>query len=172
MNQPMFFGNLPGTKLQTLQPLFRIFSKNTGSENHATFQVQLSIGFSNPKHPPLLAFDTIGTLCRRICNATSRSISNPYMYRIYGSIRNVCKLLLAMMSLEIYTYCANVNRDYVNDTKYEYMYTYKYPTEEVPEGGYEAYAKTLKKKIYGYNFDITVMGLTENNPFFDVNLSD
>lgn len=46
-------------------------------------------------------------------------------------------LLLAMMSLEIYTYCANVNRDYVNDTKYEYMYTYKYPTEEVPEGGYE-----------------------------------
>lgn len=81
-------------------------------------------------------------------------------------------LLLAMMSLEIYTYCANVNRDYVNDTKYEYMYTYKYPTEEVPEGGYETYAKTLKKKIYGYNFDITVMGLTENNPFFDVNLSD
>ena len=81
-------------------------------------------------------------------------------------------LLLAMMSLEIYTYCANVNRDYVNDTKYEYMYTYKYPTEEVPEGGYEAYAKTLKKKIYGYNFDITVMGLTENNQFFDVNLSD
>ena len=65
-------------------------------------------------------------------------------------------LLLAMMSLEIYTYCANVNRDYVNDTKYEYMYTYKYPTEEVPEGGYEAYAKTLKKKIYGYNFDITL----------------
>ena len=42
-------------------------------------------------------------------------------------------LLLAMMSLEIYTYCANVNRDYVNDTKYEYMYTYKYPTEEVPD---------------------------------------
>lgn len=81
-------------------------------------------------------------------------------------------LLLAMMSLEIYTYCANVNRDYVNDTKYEYMYTYKYPTEEVPEGGYEAYAKTLKKKIYGYNFDITVMGLTENNSFFDVDLSD
>lgn len=81
-------------------------------------------------------------------------------------------LLLAMMSLEIYTYCANVNRDYVNDTKYEYMYTYKYPTGEVPEGGYEAYAKTLKKKIYGYNFDITVMGLTENNPFFNVNLSD
>lgn len=81
-------------------------------------------------------------------------------------------LLLTMMSLEIYTYCANVNRDYVNDTKYEYMYTYKYPTEEVPEGGYEAYAKTLKKKIYGYNFDITVMGLTENNPFFNVNLSD
>lgn len=81
-------------------------------------------------------------------------------------------LLLTMMSLEIYTYCHNVNVEYVEDTKYEYMYTYKYPSEEAPEGGYEAYAKTMKKEIYGYTFDITVLGITENNPFFDVDLED
>lgn len=81
-------------------------------------------------------------------------------------------LLLTMMSLEIYTYCHNVNVEYVEDTKYEYMYTYKYPSKEAPEGGYEAYAKTMKKEIYGYTFDITVLGITENNPFFDVDLED
>lgn len=81
-------------------------------------------------------------------------------------------LLLTMMSLEIYTYCHNVNVEYVEDTKYEYMYTYKYPSKEAPEGGYEAYAKTTKKEIYGYTFDITVLGITENNPFFDVDLED
>lgn len=81
-------------------------------------------------------------------------------------------LLLTMMSLEIYTYCHNVNVEYVEDTKYEYMYTYKYPSKEAPEGGYEAYAKTMKKEIYGYTFNITVLGITENNPFFDVDLED
>lgn len=81
-------------------------------------------------------------------------------------------LLLTMMSLEIYIYCHNVNVEYVEDTKYEYMYTYKYPSEEAPEGGYKAYAKTMKKETYGYTFDITVLGITENNPFFDVDLED
>lgn len=81
-------------------------------------------------------------------------------------------ILLLVMSMEIYTYCHAVQDDYVADTKFEYMYTYKYPSEEVPDGGYEAYAKTLKKEIYGYNFDVTVLGIKEDNPFFDVTLSD
>lgn len=81
-------------------------------------------------------------------------------------------LLLTMMALEIYVYCRNVNVEYVQDTKYDYMYTYKYPSENPPEGGYKAYAKTMKKEIYGYKFDITVLGITEDNPFFDVDLED
>ena len=81
-------------------------------------------------------------------------------------------LLLAVMALEIYVYCNGVNKEYVEDTKYEYMYTYKYPSEEPPKGGYKAYAKTLKKEIYGYTFDVAVMGITEDNPFFDVTFAD
>lgn len=81
-------------------------------------------------------------------------------------------LLIAIMALEIFVYCDNVRIQYPQDTKYEYMYTYKYPSEDVPEGGYEAYAKTMKKSIYGYTFDITVLGITEDNPFFDVALRD
>ncbi len=81
-------------------------------------------------------------------------------------------LLLGVMALEIYVYCDRVRVQYVEDTHYAYMYTYKYPAENPPEGGYQAYAKTLKKEIYGYTFDVTVMGLTEENPYFDVDLED
>jgi len=81
-------------------------------------------------------------------------------------------LLIAIMAMEIFVYCDTVRIQYPQDTKYEYMYTYKYPSEEVPEGGYKAYAKTMKKAIYGYTFDVTVLGITEDNPFFDVNLKD
>lgn len=80
-------------------------------------------------------------------------------------------ILLLVMSMEIYIYCRAVRLDYVADTKYEYMYTYKYPGGDVPKGGYEAYAKTLKKEIYGYSFDVTVLGIKDDNPFFDVDLS-
>lgn len=81
-------------------------------------------------------------------------------------------MLIGIMAVEIYVYCAHVRSQYPEDTKYEYMYTYKYPTENVPKGGYEAYAKTMKKSIYGYSFDVTVMGITDDNPFFDVDLED
>jgi len=76
-------------------------------------------------------------------------------------------LLVALMALNTYVYCKNVNDYYVSQTKYEYMYSYKYPTEEVPEGGFEAVAEGMKKEIYGYTFDITLMGITNDNPFFD-----
>lgn len=80
--------------------------------------------------------------------------------------------LLLIMALEIYVYCDHVHTQYVEDTKYEYMYTYKYPTKRAPEGGYKAYAKSLKKEIYGYHFDVTMLGITEDNPFFDVKTKD
>ena len=76
-------------------------------------------------------------------------------------------LLVALMALNTFVYCNKVKDYNVNQTHYEYMYNYKYPTEEVPEGGYEAVAENLKKEIYGYTFDVTVFGITKDNPFFD-----
>ena len=76
-------------------------------------------------------------------------------------------LLVALMALNTYVYCNKVKDYYTSQTKYEYMYNYKYPTEEVPEGGYEAVAEGMKKEIYGYTFDVMVMGITKDNPFFD-----
>ena len=76
-------------------------------------------------------------------------------------------LLVALMALNTFVYCTKVKTYNVDQTHYEYMYNYKYPTEEVPEGGYEAVAEGLKKEIYGYTFDVTMMGITNDNPFFD-----
>ena len=81
-------------------------------------------------------------------------------------------LICMMISLDTATLCSNIKKENVEDTHYEYMYTYKYPTENPPDGGEAAYAKTLKKEIYGYNWDVTVLGLSKNTKYFDVDLKD
>ena len=78
----------------------------------------------------------------------------------------VC-LLLMMIGLDAYVMCEHVGQDNINDTRYEYMYLYKYPEEQVPDGGSPAYAETLKKEVLGYNLDVTVLGLEPGNPYFD-----
>ena len=79
-------------------------------------------------------------------------------------------LLICMLSLDCYVMCANVGIENRADTKFEYMYTYKYPTEKAPSGGEEAYAKTLKRERFGYNLDVTVLGITKDNSFFDADV--
>jgi len=76
-------------------------------------------------------------------------------------------LLVALLALNTYVYCNKVKKYYVEQTNFEYMYSYKYPTEEVPEGGYEAVSEGLKKEIYGFYFDVALMGIKDDNPFFD-----
>ena len=100
------------------------------------------------------------------------------MFRLRQMIREVragltvifgmfMSLLVAFMALNTFVYCNKVKEYNVDQTKYEFMYSYKYPTEEVPEGGYEAVAESMRKEIYGYTFDVTIMGITQDNPFFD-----
>lgn len=77
-------------------------------------------------------------------------------------------LLVAMLAVNVYVYCDKVNKRTIADTHFEYMYTYKYPSEKVPEGGYEAVAESMKKKFSQYNFDVTILGIHDDNPFFDI----
>ncbi len=81
-------------------------------------------------------------------------------------------LLILMMSMDTYVLCENIKKNNVSDTKFEYMYTYKYPEKEVPEGGEAAYAKTLRKEVLGYTHDITVLGINEDNPYFDADVKE
>lgn len=77
-------------------------------------------------------------------------------------------LLILMLGVNCYVLCQHISVENKEDTKYEYMYTYKYPEERVPEGGEACYAKTLKKEVLGYDLDVTVLGIQEGNPYFDV----
>lgn len=78
----------------------------------------------------------------------------------------VC-LLLMMIGIDAWVMCGHVEADNIADTRYGYMYLYKYPEESVPKGAYPAYAATMKKETLGYNMDVTLLGLTADNPFFD-----
>lgn len=78
-------------------------------------------------------------------------------------------LLVMMIGIECYVMCHNMSVQNKADTKYEYMYSYKYPQEQVPEGGEVCYAETLSKEAYGYNLDVTLLGIDNKNPYFDVN---
>ena len=81
-------------------------------------------------------------------------------------------LLILMLSLDCYVLCVNFGSACLNETTYAYMYTYKYPTEDVPEGGTPAYAENLKKEAYGYNLDVTVLGIDDDNPYFSIETGD
>ncbi|RDU24932.1 FtsX-like permease family protein [Anaerosacchariphilus polymeriproducens] len=77
-------------------------------------------------------------------------------------------LLIMMLGINCYVMCKHISKDNKKDTKYEYMYTYKYPQDKVPDGGEACFAKTLKKEILGYNHNITLLGINEKNPYFEV----
>ena len=81
-------------------------------------------------------------------------------------------LLVFMIAVNCFVLCTNIAKDYKEDTKFEYMYNLKYPEEEVPEGGEAAYAYTCKKNAMGFNFDVTILGIDKENPYFDVNTGD
>ena len=81
-------------------------------------------------------------------------------------------LLIFMLSVNCYVLCSNLAKDYENDTKFEYMYTLKYPEKEAPEDAEAAYMYTCKKFTMGYNFDVTILGIDDDNPYFDVETED
>lgn len=81
-------------------------------------------------------------------------------------------LLILMLGLDCYTMCNNIRVNNKADTKFEYMYALKYPESAVPDGGYEAFSRMVKKENLGYHLDVTILGITKENPYFDVELTD
>lgn len=75
-------------------------------------------------------------------------------------------VLVLMLGLNTFTLCYSIKENNAADTKYEYMYFYKYPDKEVPEGGEGAYIKTLSTDCMGYTLDVTVIGLEGESSFF------
>ncbi len=79
-------------------------------------------------------------------------------------------LLIVMLALDCYVMCDYISTQNKSDAKFEYMYTYKFPDEKIPEGGTAAYAKSFSKENLGYNLDVTLLGIESGNPYFDVDL--
>ncbi|UPA29184.1 ABC transporter permease [Terrisporobacter glycolicus] len=79
-------------------------------------------------------------------------------------------LLISILALESYELCNNISIKSKEDTKYQYMYTYKYPTKIPPKNGEATYVESLKKEIYGYNLDVTLIGIDDDNKYFDYNV--
>ncbi|MBC3888401.1 FtsX-like permease family protein [Acetobacterium paludosum] len=80
-------------------------------------------------------------------------------------------LLILMMGVDCYVLCNNMSSNSKADTTYEYMYSYKYPTKEVPEGGEASYAESLKKEAYGYDLNVTLLGMDQDNKYFAFNVA-
>ena len=76
-------------------------------------------------------------------------------------------LLIVMLACNTYTLSTNVNVQNTEDTRYEYMYLYKYPTEESPDGGEKAFIKSLSTSETGYSLPVTVIGLEGESRYFD-----
>ena len=76
-------------------------------------------------------------------------------------------LLVLMLGLNCYVLCRNVQKDSVSSTKFEYMYSLKYPEKEVPKGGEACYVKSLSKTSMGYTINISVIGIDEDNRYYD-----
>lgn len=81
-------------------------------------------------------------------------------------------MVIMMLGLNCYAMCVNISTESRNDTKFEYMYMYKYPTDEVIDGAEACYIETLTKEIYGNDLEITVVGIDKENPYFDANVAE
>lgn len=75
-------------------------------------------------------------------------------------------LLILMLGLNCYALCHNIQVQNAQDTKYTFMYRYKYPSKTVPDGGHAAYIKGLKKEALGYKMEVSLIGIEKGNPFF------
>lgn len=75
-------------------------------------------------------------------------------------------LLIMMIGLDCYELCEHISTENKADTKFEYMYTYKYPDKKVPKGGDACFVKSLKKEVWGYDLEISLIGMENDNPYF------
>ena len=78
--------------------------------------------------------------------------------------------LLLMLGLDIYAMCHNVSVDNKRDVPFEYMYTLKYPPATLSEDYEKVVSKQGEIASVGTTFDVSILGVDDEDSFFDVNL--
>lgn len=76
-------------------------------------------------------------------------------------------LLIFMLGFNCFALCGNVKTDSMDSTKFEYMYTLKYPEKTAPEGAEACYTESLSKTYLDYTLDISIIGIDNDNKYFD-----
>jgi len=75
--------------------------------------------------------------------------------------------MVIVLGINTYVLCTAVRDQNTEDTKYEYMYLYKFPDEVAPEGGEATFVKTLSIDCLGYTLDTSVIGISGESKYFD-----
>jgi putative ABC transport system permease protein len=118
----------------------------------------------------------------RISNVNLGKISFVNRFRIRQMLREIrasltlcggmlIALIFMMISVNCYAIVHNLSEQNKADTKFSYMYTLKYPPDTAPENSEACYAETLSKEFYGYDFDVTVMGIDNDSKYYDFDVS-
>lgn len=76
-------------------------------------------------------------------------------------------LFIVMIGADCYVMCSNYKIDSMADTKFEYMYTLKYPEETVPENAEACYMESLSKTERGYTLDVNIIGIDSDNRYYN-----
>ena len=78
-------------------------------------------------------------------------------------------MLLIMLGIDCYSVCNNLIDDAKSETTWQYLYSYVYPEDTVPEGGTAVFAKGLEMiGDGGDTHSVTLMGTDSQNPYFNV----
>ncbi|MBQ7981609.1 MAG: FtsX-like permease family protein, partial [Oscillospiraceae bacterium] len=75
-------------------------------------------------------------------------------------------LLVFMLGMNCYVLCNNIKVENSEDTKYNYMYTLKYPEKTAPENAEACYMETLSKTNMGYTLDVNIIGIDSDNKYY------
>ncbi len=83
-------------------------------------------------------------------------------------------ILLMVFSFTIYSSIHNMTLHTTDDIKYQYMYTLKFPPDEVPENSESAYTEGLYAyfNLLGSDLETNLQGIQKDSQYFDFDVSD
>lgn len=76
-------------------------------------------------------------------------------------------LLIFMLGLNCFVLCWHIKADSAKSVKFEYMYSLNSPPQSILTEGEACYAKPLSKTEFGYTLEISVIGIGDNNKYFE-----
>lgn len=88
---------------------------------------------------------------------------------IFGMLLPV---ILVIFSFDCFVSIETMKKQNASDTKYNYMYSLKYQLDEIPLDSIECYTETLSGSFMGNDLDVSILGLNDNNKYFDFRIPD